>query len=142
MKIGLQHLGKMEIQVVDPVTDYARLMESLFDFPAIRAKIAGGFDPCFDRVLHIGERFFGNSGRPRGLGGLRDLVQRPHALRRDREQIRHRPSRLQPRVRQMKQPPHRVLHPQPILGLLTLQNVAMASLPPRKPLQLPRPLLQ
>jgi len=32
MKIGLQRLGNMEVNVVDPVADYAALMEGLFDF--------------------------------------------------------------------------------------------------------------
>jgi hypothetical protein len=40
----------MQVEVIDPVADYAELMESLFDFAAIRAWIAGGFasasTPC------------------------------------------------------------------------------------------------
>ncbi|MCU0802290.1 MAG: alpha-D-glucose phosphate-specific phosphoglucomutase, partial [Rhodobacteraceae bacterium] len=35
--LGRQNLGDMLVDVVDPVADYAALMESLFDFPAIRA---------------------------------------------------------------------------------------------------------
>jgi phosphoglucomutase len=36
-------LGGMDVEVVDPVADYAALMESLFDFPAIRALFGTGF---------------------------------------------------------------------------------------------------
>ena len=48
--IGASALGGMAIEVVDPVTDYAALMESLFDFGAIRAMFAGGFRMCFDAM--------------------------------------------------------------------------------------------
>jgi phosphoglucomutase len=41
--IGTFEAGGMTIEVVDPVTDYAELMETLFDFDAIRSLIAGGF---------------------------------------------------------------------------------------------------
>jgi len=34
---GEMHVGDMPVEVVDPVSDYAALMETLFDFPAIRA---------------------------------------------------------------------------------------------------------
>ena len=40
----------MVVEVVDPVADYAALMESLFDFDAIRAMIAGGFRMRFDAM--------------------------------------------------------------------------------------------
>jgi phosphoglucomutase len=42
-RIGRVTLGDMAVDVVDPVADYATLMESLFDFPAIAAMFAGGF---------------------------------------------------------------------------------------------------
>jgi len=41
-------LGGMEVQVVDPVADYAGLMETIFDFTAIRSLFAGGFRMVFD----------------------------------------------------------------------------------------------
>lgn len=53
MKIGAQYIGSMEILVVDPVTDYARLMESLFDFPKIRALFAKGFRMRFDAMCAV-----------------------------------------------------------------------------------------
>jgi phosphoglucomutase len=40
----------MEIEVVDPVADYAALMARLFDFDAIRALFAGGFTMRFDAM--------------------------------------------------------------------------------------------
>ena len=47
-RIGHQAVGGMEVEVIDPVGDYAALMEALFDFAAIRELIAGGFELCFD----------------------------------------------------------------------------------------------
>jgi phosphoglucomutase len=38
--VGKSHLGDMLVEVVDPVADYAALMESLFDFHAISAWLA------------------------------------------------------------------------------------------------------
>ena len=50
-EIGCVTLGRMEVEVVDPVADYARLMESLFDFDALRALLAPGrFRMCFDAM--------------------------------------------------------------------------------------------
>ena len=40
----------MEVSVVDPVADYAALMERLFDFAAIRGLFAGGFRMRFDAM--------------------------------------------------------------------------------------------
>jgi phosphoglucomutase len=48
--IGETRLGDMAVQVIDPVSDYAELMESLFDFDAIRALLAGGFRLKFDAM--------------------------------------------------------------------------------------------
>ena len=47
---GTRTLGGMEIEVVDPVGDYAELMESLFDFAAIRDLFASGFTMRFDAM--------------------------------------------------------------------------------------------
>ena len=47
---GSSVLGGMTVDVIDPVADYAELMESLFDFAAIRELIAGGFELCFDAM--------------------------------------------------------------------------------------------
>ncbi|HEX5339049.1 MAG TPA: alpha-D-glucose phosphate-specific phosphoglucomutase [Gallionella sp.] len=47
---GSTTLGGMQVEVIDPVTDYAALMESLFDFAAIRALLGGGFRIKFDAM--------------------------------------------------------------------------------------------
>jgi phosphoglucomutase len=48
--IGTVQLGDMEVEIVDPVSDYAELMESLFDFDAISALFANGFSMRFDAM--------------------------------------------------------------------------------------------
>ncbi|MFT3974005.1 MAG: alpha-D-glucose phosphate-specific phosphoglucomutase [Amaricoccus sp.] len=50
---GVQPLGAMTVEVIDPVADYAALMETLFDFPAIKAMFAGGFRMAFDAMSAI-----------------------------------------------------------------------------------------
>lgn len=47
---GESRVGDMTIQVIDPVTDYAELMEELFDFDAIRALFKSGFRMAFDAM--------------------------------------------------------------------------------------------
>lgn len=47
---GELSLGGMAVEIIDPVADYAVLMESLFDFPALRALFAGGFRLRFDAM--------------------------------------------------------------------------------------------
>lgn len=49
-RLGEQQLGDMVVEVVDPVTDYADLMETLFDFSAIRALLQTGFTLRFDAM--------------------------------------------------------------------------------------------
>lgn len=51
--LGTQTLGALALDVVDPVGAYATLMESLFDFGAIRALIASGFRLRFDAMHAI-----------------------------------------------------------------------------------------
>jgi phosphoglucomutase len=51
--IGRQHLGDMVVDVVDPVADYAVLMEALFDFPALKALFAGGFRMRMDSMCAV-----------------------------------------------------------------------------------------
>jgi phosphoglucomutase len=50
---GVKSLENMEVDVIDPVEDYAALMETLFDFPAIRAKIQSGFHVVFDAMSAV-----------------------------------------------------------------------------------------
>ena len=47
---GIHRVGDMIVEVIDPVRDWADLMESLFDFAAIRALFAGGFRMRFDAM--------------------------------------------------------------------------------------------
>lgn len=47
---GKLHIGDTEIWVVDPVIDYAALMETLIDFPKIRKMFASGFRMRFDAM--------------------------------------------------------------------------------------------
>ena len=47
-KIGTSKIGDMTVEVVDPVTDYASLMQTLFDFDAIKSLIKSGFTMKFD----------------------------------------------------------------------------------------------
>ncbi|WP_040856670.1 alpha-D-glucose phosphate-specific phosphoglucomutase [Thiorhodovibrio frisius] len=50
-QIGDSQLGEMRVSVIDPVADYAGLMESLFDFDAIRDLFkSGSFRMCFDAM--------------------------------------------------------------------------------------------
>ncbi len=52
-KLGRQDLGGMVVEVIDPVADYAALMESLFDFPAIAALFKGGFRMRMDAMCAV-----------------------------------------------------------------------------------------
>lgn len=49
-ELGVSELGGMQVEVIDPVVDYAELMASLFDFDAIRNLLAGGFRIKFDAM--------------------------------------------------------------------------------------------
>ena len=48
--LGQSALAGMIVEVVDPVADYAAMMQQLFDFDAIRALFAGGFRMRFDAM--------------------------------------------------------------------------------------------
>jgi phosphoglucomutase len=52
-RIGRHTLGGMIVDVVDPVADYAALMETLFDFNAIRAMFAAGFRMRMDSMCAV-----------------------------------------------------------------------------------------
>ena len=47
---GETQVGDATVRIIDPVADYAALMETLFDFAAIRTMIAGGFRIAFDAM--------------------------------------------------------------------------------------------
>ena len=49
--VGETQIGETTVQVIDAVTDYADLMESLFDFNAMRTLLGNGqFRMCFDAM--------------------------------------------------------------------------------------------
>lgn len=49
-RVGRTHAGSMEVEIVDPVSDYAALMEELFDLDAVAKMFAGGFGFLFDAM--------------------------------------------------------------------------------------------
>ncbi len=51
--LGEIALGDGKVEIVDPVTNYAALMKTLFDFDAIRALFASGFAMRFDAMHAI-----------------------------------------------------------------------------------------
>lgn len=51
--IGSSTVGGMTVQVIDSVADYAELMETLFDFNAIRANVQAGFTMAFDAMSAV-----------------------------------------------------------------------------------------
>lgn len=52
-RLGAVDVGGMAVEIVDPVADYAALMERLFDFDAIRAMAADGFTIAFDAMSAV-----------------------------------------------------------------------------------------
>lgn len=52
-RLGEHALGAMVVEVVDPVADYAALMDNLFDFNAIRDLLKTGFRLRFDAMHAI-----------------------------------------------------------------------------------------
>ena len=51
--VGTTTLEAMQVDVIDPVADYAELMARLFDFGAIRAMFARGFTMKFDGMSAV-----------------------------------------------------------------------------------------
>ncbi|MEJ2214597.1 MAG: alpha-D-glucose phosphate-specific phosphoglucomutase, partial [Gammaproteobacteria bacterium] len=49
-KAGSLALENMQVEIIDPVADYAELMQSIFDFEAIRDLFASGFSMTFDAM--------------------------------------------------------------------------------------------
>ena len=52
-QLGTVQLEGMQVEVIDPVADYAELMGRLFDFDAIRALFARGFTMRFDGMSAV-----------------------------------------------------------------------------------------
>ncbi|WP_312487939.1 alpha-D-glucose phosphate-specific phosphoglucomutase [Sphingomonas sp.] len=51
--LGKVTVGDMTVEVIDSVADYAALMESLFDFAAIKRAVEGGFTMSFDAMSAV-----------------------------------------------------------------------------------------
>lgn len=69
--IGTSTVGTMTVDVIDSVADYAELMETLFDFSAIRANVQAGFTMAFDAMSAVTGPYAtaileGRLGFPRG----------------------------------------------------------------------------
>jgi phosphoglucomutase len=52
--LGTQRIEAMVVEVIDPVADYAALMEQCFDFPAIKRIFANGFRMRYDAMSAVG----------------------------------------------------------------------------------------
>jgi len=53
-QLGTQTLEDMTVEVIDPVADYAALMQECFDFDAIRKLFASGFRMRYDAMSAVG----------------------------------------------------------------------------------------
>ena len=51
--IGSSQIENMQVEIINSVTDYADLMETLFDFPKIKTMFGAGFTLCFDAMHAI-----------------------------------------------------------------------------------------
>ncbi len=51
--LGTVSVAGMTVEVIDSVADYAALMETLFDFDAIRGAVAAGFTMAFDAMSAV-----------------------------------------------------------------------------------------
>lgn len=51
-QIGTQQVDGMTIRIIDPVADYAELMESIFDFPLLKQSIGSGYISMLFDAMH------------------------------------------------------------------------------------------
>jgi phosphoglucomutase len=49
-KLGVTRIEATDVEIIDPVADYMALMNTLFDFPSIKALFASGFRMRFDAM--------------------------------------------------------------------------------------------
>jgi phosphoglucomutase len=53
-QIGIQQLDGITVRIIDPVSDYAELMQSIFDFPLLKQSISSGYlNMLFDAMSAI-----------------------------------------------------------------------------------------
>jgi phosphoglucomutase len=77
---GTRALGDMAVEIVDPVADYAELMESLFDFDAMRTLVqSGNFSMRFDS-MHAVTGPYAQEILEHRLGAAPGTVMRPEPL--------------------------------------------------------------
>ncbi|MEO8417463.1 MAG: alpha-D-glucose phosphate-specific phosphoglucomutase [Methylophilaceae bacterium] len=76
---GVSDLGDMQVEVIDPVADYAELMESLFDFNTIRSLLAGSFRIKFD-AMHAVTGPYAREILLNRLGAAKDSVMNAEPL--------------------------------------------------------------
>ncbi len=78
--VGSLTLGEMTVHVIDPVADYAELMETLFDFEALRTMLSGGkFRMRYD-AMHAVTGPYAVEILERRLGAPRGTVTRGEPL--------------------------------------------------------------
>ena len=51
-RIGTQQLGSLSIAIIDPVADYAELMQSIFDFNLLKQSIGSGYITLLFDAMH------------------------------------------------------------------------------------------
>ena len=77
---GQHQLADLRVEVIDPVADYATLMERLFDFDALRALVAGGrFRMLFD-AMHAVTGLYAREILERRLGAPNGTVMNGEPL--------------------------------------------------------------
>jgi phosphoglucomutase len=72
-------IGDMQVEIIDPVDDYASLMEELFDFDAIREAVSGGLTMAFD-AMHAVTGPYATEILERRLGFARGTVRNGEPL--------------------------------------------------------------
>ena len=68
-RLGSARVGDMDVTIIDPVADYAALMQTLVDFDRIRALFAAGFRMRFDAMSAV-------TG-PYAIGILQEILGAP-----------------------------------------------------------------
>jgi phosphoglucomutase len=72
-KLGVSKIEGMTVEVIDPVSDYQKLMEALFDFDAIKALFKSGFRIRFD-AMHAITGPYGHAILEGALGATKGSV--------------------------------------------------------------------
>ncbi len=72
-KLGVSKIEGMTVEVIDPVADYQKLMETLFDFDAVRALFKSGFRIQFD-AMHAITGPYGHAILEEALGAPKGSV--------------------------------------------------------------------